>query len=246
MRRNIPDIARTAGAMTDLDGFWDLIHGQLAVRGVTSVLFGVHASKKELRHLRLSQALIWKSSHRKEFFDIFEPEHLLDNDVTAEHCMTDNKLLFWHDPRNWEHATAAERKRASIERDLGLAIGFSVPASYYFPTQVGGIGVALPEVPLKEFDRYWQREGQELVTLCGMLDAGMRGQHLSELVSLSKREVECLSWLTVGLRPDRIADKLGVGDKSIEKYIAGARRKLRASTRDHAVAKALMLGLIDP
>lgn len=246
MRQSIQEVARTASALSDLDTFWELVHRQLEVRGVTSVLFGVLASTKELQHMRLSQALIWKSTHKKEFFEIFNPEHLLDNDVTADHCMSHNQLLFWQDPRNWENATPAEKRRASIERDLGLAIGFSVPASYYFPTQVGGIGVALPEIPLKEFDRYWQREGRELVTLCGILDAGMRGQHLSELVSLSKREAECLTWLAVGLRPDRIAEKLGVGDKSIEKYIAGARRKLRATTRDHAVAKALMLGLIEP
>lgn len=39
---------------------------------------------------------------------------------------------------------------------------------------------------------------------------------------------------------------LNIDDKTIEKHIGKAKKKLRANTRDHAVAKALMLGLIDP
>lgn len=246
MRQSIQEIARNASSLGDLDGFWSLIHEQLAVRGVSSAMFGVLASRRELEHLKLSQALIWRSSHKQEYFDAFDDNALLDNDLTADHCIRQNNLFFWHDPMNWKNASPSQIKRAQIERDLGLAIGFTVPSSYYFPAQVGGVGISMPDVPIGEFERFWRKEGRDLVTLCGILDAGMRGQHMSELVSLSPREVECLTWLAVGLRPDRIADRFGVGDKSIEKYIAGARRKLKARTRDHAVAKALMLGLINP
>lgn len=246
MRQNIQEIARNASAAHELDGFWSLIHGQLEQRGVSGVLFGVFASTRELEHLKLSKALIWKSSYKQEFFDAFDEGSLLDNDVTAEHCVRQNDLLFWHDMNNWQNASPMEIKRANIERDLGFAIGFTVPSSFYFPNQSGGIGISMPNVPVREFERFWKQEGRDLVTICGILDAGMRGQHMSEFVNLSKREVECLTWLAVGLRPEQIADRFGIGDKSIEKYIAGARRKLKARTRDHAVAKALMFGLINP
>lgn len=246
MRKSIQEIAREASTISDLDGFWSMIHEQLTIRGVSSALFGVLASRRELEHLRLSKALIWKSSHQKSFFDAFSVDSLFDNDVTSEHCISGNGLIFWHDGNNWANAKPAEKRRAQIERDLGLAIGVSVPSNHFFPSQTGGIGLAMSDVPLAEFERYFAREGREIVALCGILDAGMRGQHLGELVNLSKREEEVLTWLAAGMRPERIADRLGIGDKSIEKYIAGARRKLRAATRDHAVAKALLLGLINP
>lgn len=245
-RMSIQEIALSVGATADLDSFWRLIHEQLEVRGVTSILYGAIASPRELEHLKLSKALIWKSSHRQEYFEAFDADALLDNDRTADHCVAQSGVMLWHDPKNWQDATLAEKKRASIERDLGMAIGFSVPSSLYSPSQAGGIGVSMPEVGLRDFHRFWEQEGRELIMLCGILDAGMRGHHLSELVNLSRREEECLTWLAVGLRPDRIAERLGVGEKSIEKYIAGARRKLKAATRDHAVAKALMLGIINP
>lgn len=246
MRMSIPEVAREASTIQGLDAFWSLIHGQLAVRGASSALLGILASRRELEHLRPSRSVIWKSSHKPEFFEAFQIETLLDNDLTTEHCLTDDRVLLWHDPANWKDATPAQKKRANIERDLGLAVGFSVPSSHFYSDQAGGIGVAMPDVPVGEFDRFWRQEGAELVALCGILDSGVRGQYLSDLVRLSRREKDCLTWLAVGMRPDRIADRLGISDKSVEKYFAGARRKLKAATRDHAVAKAIMLGLIEP
>lgn len=246
MRKSIQEIAVETSTLDDVNVFWSIIHEQLEVRGATSALFGVLASQRELEFRKLSSALIWKSSHKKEFFDAFDDDAVVDNDHTAQHCLMNNQVLFWHDPSDWQSATPAQKKRAEIERDLGLAIGITVPSSFYFPSQVGGVGIAMPDIPLSEFPRFWASEGQEVLTICGILDAGMRAQHLSQLVNLSKREVECLTWLAVGRRPQQIADRLGLSDKTIEKHFASARRKLRATTRDHAVAKALMLGLINP
>ena len=48
------------------------------------------------------------------------------------------------------------------------------------------------------------------------------------------------------LRPAEICWTLKISEKTFEKHIKGAKEKLRASTRDHAVAKSLVLGLIQP
>ncbi len=246
MRKSIVEIAREAGGISDMECFWSLIHGQLEARGVSSILFGVLASRRELEQRRLSQALIWKSSHSQSFFDAFDLPTLFDNDVTAQHCVEASEIMLWHDPKNWQDATPAQIRRAGIERDLGLAVGFTVPSAHFFPNQVGGVGVSTADVPLREFDRFWKQEGRDLVTLCGLLDSGMRGQHLGALVDLSPREEECLTYLASGLRAARIAEKMKVGTKQVEKYVQAARKKLRATTRDHAVAKGVMLGIITP
>lgn len=246
MKKSVAEIAGEAAGTADMDDFWALLHGQFEVRGASSVLFAVLSSKLELEHRRMSQSLIWKSSHKKEFFDAFDINTLFDNDLTADHCIYQAEIMLWQQPSHWEDATPEQRRRADIERDLGLAIGFSVPSAYFTPRHLGGIGVAMPDVSLREFERFWKQEGRDLVALCGILDAGMRREHLGTLVNLSRREEECLTWLAVGLRTDRIADKLSVSEKAIEKYVASARRKLKAATRDHAVAKAIMLGLITP
>lgn len=63
---------------------------------------------------------------------------------------------------------------------------------------------------------------------------------------LSPRERECLSWLAKGYRNVRIADRMGISVATVEMHIASARRKLDASTREQALARAIILREITP
>jgi DNA-binding CsgD family transcriptional regulator len=67
-----------------------------------------------------------------------------------------------------------------------------------------------------------------------------------ETPALSNRERQILSALADGATTDWIADGLGISERSIREYISRARAKLGVGTRTEAVARALMLGLIDP
>ena len=57
---------------------------------------------------------------------------------------------------------------------------------------------------------------------------------------------QILSALAEGAQIDGIADGLGISERSVREYIARARAKLGARTRTEAVARALMMGMIDP
>lgn len=70
-------------------------------------------------------------------------------------------------------------------------------------------------------------------------------QGTATAVGLSSRERECLQWLAQGLRNDRIAERMGISNPTVEMHFARARRKLGAATREQALAKAVALGLIN-
>lgn len=63
--------------------------------------------------------------------------------------------------------------------------------------------------------------------------------------ALFPREAEVLSLIATGKVTVEIASVLGISRKSVEFHIEGAKRKLAAANRTHAVAKAITLGLID-
>lgn len=244
--RDMQELSGALRSAPDLESFWDLCHAALQRYGVSSIFYGAMATRRELTHRRISRSLIWKTTHRREFIDAFGVETLLDDDYTVEHCVNRPEVLFWHEDDSWRSSSPKQRERARIERDLGFRIGVTVPARHFAPGHIGGVGVAMQDVAEGEFTRFWRYNGKKIVTICGLLDAGMREQHMGELVGLSPRERECLTWIAAGLMPTQIADRLAISDKCVEKYIAGAKTKLKAATRDHAVAKAIMLGLIDP
>ncbi len=68
----------------------------------------------------------------------------------------------------------------------------------------------------------------------------------SALAPLAPRETETLAWLASGLRVERIAERMGVSGRTVEFHLGNARRKLGAATREEALARAIMLGLIAP
>jgi DNA-binding CsgD family transcriptional regulator len=64
-------------------------------------------------------------------------------------------------------------------------------------------------------------------------------------LTISKRELECLSLTANGLTSEEIAAELGLSVHTANQYLTNTTQKLNAVNRMHAVAKALRLGLID-
>lgn len=62
--------------------------------------------------------------------------------------------------------------------------------------------------------------------------------------SLSPREVDALSYMALGFSRTQAADKLKISEHTLRVYIESARHKLGAMNTTHAVARALMLGLL--
>ena len=73
-----------------------------------------------------------------------------------------------------------------------------------------------------------------------------RGRKRPEAVRLSPREREALLWLAAGLRNDPIAERMGITNPTVELHLANARRKLGAATREQALVRALVFGLVVP
>lgn len=63
-------------------------------------------------------------------------------------------------------------------------------------------------------------------------------------VKLSPRELQCLSLLAHGQSNDGIAKEIGIRPPTVAMHLANARTKLKALTREHAVAIAVSRGLI--
>jgi DNA-binding NarL/FixJ family response regulator len=73
-----------------------------------------------------------------------------------------------------------------------------------------------------------------------------RNEVLSRLADLNEREVECLSWSARGKTSAEIAATLGLSKRTVDFHIENACRKLNATTRIEAVAKATSGRLINP
>lgn len=66
-----------------------------------------------------------------------------------------------------------------------------------------------------------------------------------DLVVLSGRQLECLSWAEAGKRARDTGQILGISQRTVEKHLAQAYEALGVRTRIQAVVKARRLGLLD-
>lgn len=83
-----------------------------------------------------------------------------------------------------------------------------------------------------------------LVHLTSDLLAAEYAQNLRKSLVLGNRERQCLDWTAQGKTSFEISKILDLSEHTVNNYIVSATRKLGASNRAHAIAKALRLDLI--
>lgn len=127
----------------------------------------------------------------------------------------------------------------------------------------GGISMALPSVatgadltsgicissglPGHEIEAQWKEHRAEILIVLNLVQQRIGGtlQRLKhDRAVLGQREMDCLSYLARGHRPQRIAQTLGLADITVHTYLRNARKKLGAKTMPHAVAIAMQRGFI--
>lgn len=103
-----------------------------------------------------------------------------------------------------------------------------------------------PPVTAHSFPDFWAQNRAFLVQAGQMLDTHLRCQNPNAMIGLSAREIDALRYLLAGHRAAEICFHLGISGKTLEKHMQSARMKLKAHTRDQALAKAVFLGLVTP
>ena len=82
--------------------------------------------------------------------------------------------------------------------------------------------------------------------LAEALDLRNRIEAAEPRALLSRRERESLSWAALGMSNKQISDKLKLSDATVSEYLTNAAKKLGATNRARAVARAVMMDLIKP
>jgi DNA-binding CsgD family transcriptional regulator len=249
MQFEIAHFAETLRDIQSSDEYWNICHQALEYYGVKSLCYGTIPFKKEAKAVGITQSGFFKSTHSREWLDAVSVElnGSLENDLSVEAIVERSETTLWHDDTQWKDATPGQIAQSDLEDDLGMRVGISFAISD--PTNdicSSGIGLSTPDISEREFERYWREHNSQLTQISCLLEHGLRKQHGNILVGLSGREKDCLSYLAIGFRPEEIAFRLRISPKTLETYIFNAKRKLKARTRDNAVAKALILGVIQP
>lgn len=152
-----------------------------------------------------------------------------------------------------------ERKFISEAAETGLRSGFSSPVALVGSEQFGGWNFGTSQTR-SGFGQHFQTYGpamrllgfmahERIQALSGsriQIPDGRGDEAGSVPLALTSRERDCLLWLARGLRTRQIAEKLSITEATVEFHFKSARRRLHATTREQALARAISENLICP
>lgn len=246
LKRNlILDIIDKYHQSPKLDHLWESFHEDLSQYGVTSVFYGWTHSLRLVEEVGPEQAMWHKNSHSKAYNEYFGSEYYINNDLSSLHCIENTNPFVWHDRQQWGQPTQQQEKFMMDSYDFNMGVGVTLPIRFN-QSGFGGLGLNFADSQEKEFEKVWDEFESEISTISYVFDELARGNHMDEVYPLTSREVEVLTWLTLGKTVKMIAHKIGSSPSTVEKQVRSARQKLGARNNEQAVTKALLLGLINP
>ena len=217
----------------------------IEARGGKGFLFGF-MGERSLKY-SANDGVFFRTTYVDEWLRNFRAGSELNNDYSTDQLLQGGDYVNWQFDTSSEvdqHLTHAQKMQFELEADIGMTSGCSL-ALCRDRGLLSGLGYWHEDMPSAEaFDAEWKRIGPEIRRAAHLLDEHCRYVAPNAMVSLTPREIDCLSWLVIGLRPAEICDRMKVSEKTFEKHIANVKRKLHAPTRDNAVAKAVIMGLV--
>ena len=156
-------------------------------------------------------------------------------------------------PFDWEELDKGDPRVAQLFREAaehGLRYGFSVPV-HGGHGEGGVLSLARAQPPLPEALAERQRLFQQAQWFSAVLQTKLRRLVLQETVPdatrpLTRRERDCLRLAAEGQSAQDIARTLRIAERTVVFHLNHAEEKLGAKRRQHAVARGVALGQIEP
>lgn len=183
----------------------------------------------------------------RDFLERYEEAGHAHHDFAVLHCM--------REPEAYSITTDRQRQAQLTPRQLQVeqeAWEFDIRHLLMMPLRgegqgLGGLAVAFRGTTEIEFHEVIAAHVEDIRRIGLLFHGAVRQQPgLGGLVGLSAREREVLTWTAAGKTSKVIAHRLNLSARTVEHHIASAQKRLGAHNRTHAVAKALVLNLIQP
>ncbi|QPH54773.1 helix-turn-helix transcriptional regulator [Pontivivens ytuae] len=217
---------------------WERAVEQIRAHGVSGVNMGeMDARTGEILWMRSTMSEEWISTYIREDFAKHDPmvHHAMRSTEVKIQDVADapeaQPLRDIYDSMKQEgHQCTYGRASLTARKDVRCVINLA------------------SDQPLEDFIA---EDGEPLLRLTLSLLTERFGQakfgdvYAGQTGTLTGRERTILQLMGLGLRNDRIAERCGIAEVTVRMHMAAARRKLGATTREHALAIALTRGLID-
>jgi len=195
--------------------------------------------------------------YSQEFFDLYNEFNGKDHDISLHHAIALGKTLDWSSNPITQRIELNKEQRLieDISYEYGLNNGYSIPFYNANGELYGGVGLCAQGVSYQEFDKDIRHERTFIDQATSLFQAytdrhfsynEMLSHNTSVIGELTDDELETIKWLSEGKTTSFIADSIiHKSISSIDKSISSAKQKLKVSSKDQLIYRAIQLGLIN-
>ncbi len=187
------------------------------------------------------------SSYPDSWFKRYQEKNYIEIDPLVAHCSKSIVPVSWGCQKNHQNQKIRNMFDEATEHGLANGATFSVIGK---SGELSIFSLTTSKSGLLEQKNTLSQLGNGYIFLACIHEAvcklGLARETEKESISLTSREKECLTWVSIGKTSWEISVILGISESTIIFHISNAGKKLQTSTRSQAVAKAISLGLIAP
>lgn len=227
--RNIDELKRIGEATAQILEFDSYLYGCLLA----------NEAERHEKHIWSSQPLVWREQ--------YERRGLMAHDPTVAYCLRNVRAARWQDI--FASPLGDNRKARELleeARMYGLVDGIAVPLPSD-PMAPGMLCLArdneISEFEFEQLAPAAQLFGMYFHEAALSLLRTEEERHLQP-PHLTSREIGCLQWAADGKTSSEIGEIMKIAESTVVAHLTTAQRKLNASNRTHAVAKAIFLKCI--
>lgn len=206
---------------------------------------------------RFTYWLRWANSEKKEPIGITTYpsnyiEHYINSDYQSHDLVgrlsTQTNLPFkWSDLSKCYKITKMQKVLFSESASVGIKSGGSIPI--HGPNQAQATFSVVSDLNYKEFDKRFHYHRHELHIMATYAHEKIMSLGIDNRINdltLTARETEVLTWVSRGKTYWEIGKILNIQEDTVKKYMQRIFTLLQVSNNTHAVAKAIINGLIIP
>lgn len=192
---------------------------------------------------KLIERAIWHTSYPERYLNALTGNPLT-NDYSANHVLETGHVSRWHDPESLPKMTKGERERIELDEKYDMAVGACFPIFTSSHRICGGFGLRSKSQDRSRFDYVVETYGDAIGDFLRAFDEKFRGPFARTQFKLAPQEAKVLAFLAGGMAVQQVAHAMNLSPKTVEAYMASARKKTASSTSAEAVAKAIFFNLV--
>lgn len=195
----------------------------------------------EFAFLQSNYGSVWRDKYDREKFGLIDP--------TVSHCITRSTPLIWTP----DIFSSVPQKELYEEACLhGIRAGVTLPI--HGPNGEYGLLCVVSDInPNKQFQEDVLRRIHQLTLFrdfvhessLAFIESSMTAVYPRE-VALTPREIECLKWTAAGKSAWDISQILNCATSTVNYHMSSIRLKFNTYTKQQAVTRAILMGIIVP